>query len=84
MTPSLCVALHIIFRLRALTLAQDGSEDAYDELSVAHATRLLMFSTQQELITWGLICVSRDLRLSCDDVAAGIASSGTGRSAARK
>ena len=64
--------------------AQDCSEDAYDELSVAHATRLLMFSNQQELITWVLICVSRDLRLSCDDVAAGIASSGTGRSAARK
>ena len=83
-TPSLCVALHLIFRVRALMRAQDCSEDAYDELSVAHATRLLMFSNQQELITWGLICVSRDLRLSYDDVAAGIASSGTGRSAARK
>ena len=58
MTPSLCVALHIIFRVRALTLAQDCSEDAYDELSVAHASRLLMFSNQQELITWGLMRVT--------------------------
>jgi hypothetical protein len=38
--------------------AQDCSEDAYDELSVAHASRLLMFSNQQELITWGLMRVT--------------------------
>ena len=30
--------------------AQDCAEDAYDELSVAHASRLLMFSNQQEFI----------------------------------
>ena len=34
-----------------LTLLQDCSEDAYTELSVSHASRLLMFSNQQEFAT---------------------------------
>jgi hypothetical protein len=54
---SISLQLHFIYLFYS---PQDCAEDAYVELSVTHASRLLMFSNQQEFLT----CVGRAFALA--------------------